>query len=94
MTLAQRVAAPANANANSVVRSIVGVQSGFRPAGAPQDAARIAPGHLGASVIALRMKSRDPLQQMPPLGTSAVDAEAVALLARWIDSLSNNPSSN
>jgi hypothetical protein len=30
------------------------------------------------------MKSRDPLQQMPPL-TSAVDAEAVALLARWID---------
>jgi len=95
MTLAQRVAAPASApDANSVVRSIVGVQSGFRPSGAPQDAARIAPGHLGASVIALRMKSRDPLQQMPPLGTSAVDAEAVALLARWIDSLSTNPSSN
>jgi hypothetical protein len=72
MTLAQRVAAPANApSANSVVQSIVGVQSGFRPSGAPQDAARIAPGHLGASVIALRMKSRDPLQQMPPLGTTA-----------------------
>ena len=91
MTLAQRVAAPANApSANSVVQSIVGVQSGFRPSGAPRDAARIAPGHLGASVIALRMKSRDPLQQMPPLGTSAVDAEAVALLARWIDGLSTN----
>ena len=58
------------------------------PAGAPRDAARIAPGHLGASVIALRMNSRDPLQQMPPLGTSAVDAEAVALLARWIEGLS------
>ena len=95
MTLAQRVAAPTSApDANSVVRSIVGVQSQFRPSGAPQDAARIAPGHLGASVIALRMKSRDPLQQMPPLGTSAVDAEAVALLGRWIEGLSLNSSSN
>jgi len=95
MTLAQRVANPVNApGANSVVRSIVGVQSQFRPAGAPQDAARIAPGHLGASVIALRMKSRDPLQQMPPLGTSAVDAEAVALLGRWIEGLSMNSSSH
>jgi hypothetical protein len=29
---------------------------------------------------------------MPPLGTSAVDAEAVALLARWIESLSTHSS--
>ena len=75
-----------------MLRSIVGVQSQFRPAGAPPDAARIAPGHLDGSVIALRMSSRDPLQQMPPLGTSAVDAEAVALLARWIESLSTHSS--
>ena len=93
MTLAQRVAAPAaDATREPVLRSIVGVQSQFRPAGAPADAARIAPGHLDASVIALRMSSRDPLQQMPPLGTSAVDAEAVALLARWIESLSTQSS--
>jgi len=85
MTLAQRVAAPASAV--GVLRSIVGIQSQYRPTGAPPNAARIAPGHLDASVIALRMKSRDPLQQMPPLGTAAVDAEAVALLARWIESL-------
>jgi hypothetical protein len=95
MTLAQRVAAPANGpGVNSVMRSIVGVQSQFRPTGAPRGAARIAPGHLGASVIAMRMNSRDPLQQMPPLGTAAVDAEAVALLARWIEGLSENSSSN
>ncbi len=96
MTLAQRVsAAPAQetTHANQVLSSIVGVQSQFRPRGAPQNAARIVPGHLDASVIALRMNSRDPLQQMPPLGTSAVDAEALALLSRWIESLSN-PSSN
>jgi mono/diheme cytochrome c family protein len=83
MTLAQRVAASPNA----VQRSIVGVQSQFRAPGAPADAARVAPGHLGASVIALRMRSRDPLQQMPPLGTQAVDAEALALIGRWIEDL-------
>ncbi len=94
MTLAQRVAAPAAdaPSSNNVLSSIVGRQSQFRPAGAPRDAARIAPGHLDGSVIALRMSSRDPLQQMPPLGTSAVDAEAVALLARWIESLSTQSS--
>ncbi len=35
----------------------------------------------------LRMNSRDPLQQMPPLGTVAVDAGALALLQRWIEGL-------
>ena len=93
MTLAQRVSvAPAqeDTHANQVLSSIIGVQSQFRPRGAPQNAARIVPGHREASVIALRMGSRDPLQQMPPLGTSAVDAEAVALLSRWIESLSSH----
>ncbi len=87
MTLAQRVAAPSASSA--VLRSIVGVQSQFRPPSAPAAETRIAPGHLDASVIAVRMNSRDPLQQMPPLGTSAVDAEAVALLKRWIEGLPN-----
>lgn len=86
MTLAQRVAAPAP---DAVLRSIVGVQSQFVPAGAPVGAVRLAPGHLGASVIAARMSSRDPLEQMPPLGTSAVDRDAVALLARWIENFSD-----
>jgi mono/diheme cytochrome c family protein len=91
MTLAQRVAAPAP---DAVLRSIVGVQSQFVPAGAPAGALRLAPGHLGASVIAARMSSRNPLEQMPPLGTSAVDRDAVALVARWIESLPVHSSSN
>ena len=82
MTLAQRVARP-----SPVLHSIVGVQSQFVPAGVPADAARISPGHAAASVIAARMRSRDPIEQMPPLGTTAVDADALALLARWIDGL-------
>jgi hypothetical protein len=82
MTLAQRVGKP-----SPVLNSIVGVQSQFQPAGAPADAARVAPGDAADSVIAARMRSRNPLEQMPPLGTAAVDDEAVALLARWIDGL-------
>jgi hypothetical protein len=84
MTLAQRVGAPAP---GAVLRSIVNVQSQFLPAGVPADAARVAPGRSADSVIAARMRSRNPIEQMPPLGTSAVDTEAVALVARWIESL-------
>jgi hypothetical protein len=85
MTLAQRVAAPTSASA--VLESIVGVESQFHARGAPAGAPRIAPGHEATSVIALRMASRDPLQRMPPLGSTAIDAEAVRLIGRWIESL-------
>lgn len=85
MTLAQRVAAPASAA--DVLKSIVGVESQFHARGAPAGASRIAPGHEATSVIALRMASRDPLQQMPPLGTTAIDAQAMRLIGRWIESL-------
>jgi hypothetical protein len=87
LTLAQRVARP-----SPVLDSIVGVRSQFVPPGAPPDAVRLAPGHLGASVIAARMSSRDPLQQMPPLGTTVVDTEALALVARWIEDFPNHSS--
>lgn len=82
MNLAQRVESP-----GGVLNSIVGVESSFRPRGAPDRAARVAAGHEATSVIALRMASRDPVQQMPPLGTLAIDTEALRLVARWIDSL-------
>jgi len=86
MTLAQRVGSPTSAS--TVLDSIVGVESQFHPRGAPSGAARIAAGHEATSVIALRMATRDPLQQMPPLGTTAIDAEAIGLIGRWIESLS------
>ncbi len=88
MTLAQRVATPDSAG--DVLRSIVGVESQFQPRGASADARRIAAGHEATSVIALRMASRDPLQQMPPLGTVAIDTEAMRLIGRWIESLPNH----
>jgi hypothetical protein len=49
--------------------------------------ARIAPGQPDQSGLLQRMASRHAALQMPPLGTSLVDDEAVALLRRWISEL-------
>ncbi len=76
-----------NAAPDAVRRSIGNVPSQLRAGDAPPGTPRIQPGHVSTSVLALRMRSRDPLQQMPPLGTSLVDAEAMALLAEWIAGL-------
>jgi hypothetical protein len=82
LSLAQRVAT--NASPDSVMRSVVAVPSQFRLAGAT---ARVVPGQPDASVLALRMRSRETTRQMPPLGTSDVDLEAMTLIGRWIKSL-------
>jgi hypothetical protein len=83
MSMAQRVSA--KSPADSVMRSLAGVTSQFR---VPGGAARVAPGHPESSVVALRMQSRDTRTQMPPLGTSEVDVEAMSLIGQWIESLS------
>ena len=85
LDLSQRV----TGSAADVLRTLVGVPSQVRAPQAPVGTPRIAPGHFSASALAIRMRSRDPLQQMPPLGTTQVDAEALALLAAWVDGLSN-----
>jgi uncharacterized repeat protein (TIGR03806 family) len=50
------------------------------------DARLIAPGHPERSVLLKRIGTRGP-NQMPPLATHRVDAEAVALLREWIASM-------
>jgi hypothetical protein len=57
----------------------------YRPAGAAV-ASILAPGDDGESLLVRRLATRDPLLQMPPLGTRAVDGEALALVAEWIRS--------
>ena len=74
----------ADAADNAALRTTIARTSGFVPPGAAADAARIVPGAPEHSVLALRMKSRDPLVQMPPLGTSLADSEGLALVERWI----------
>jgi hypothetical protein len=45
---------------------------------------RVRPGEPEQSLMTLRMASRNPLQQMPPLGTKLVDQKALALIRYWI----------
>ena len=44
----------------------------------------LSPGHPERSALLHRMGSRDPIAQMPPLGTVRVDQAAVDHLRRWI----------
>jgi hypothetical protein len=56
---------------------------------------RIEPGDPANSQILQRLSTRDPLAQMPPLGTRLVDREAVELLKAWIrDDLGSRSASN
>jgi hypothetical protein len=76
LVLAQSATGGAN-----VASSLLGARSRYRVAAA---AALIAPGRPGASLLALRMRSRDPQIQMPPLGTQQPDHDALELIERWI----------
>jgi hypothetical protein len=57
----------------------------LRPVGGAE--VRVDPGKPEHSVLFRRMSARDPLDQMPPLGTEKPDREALALVERWIHSL-------
>lgn len=66
------------------VRTTFAQPSHFQSAQYPTIRDRIRPGQPDASMLVARMASRHPVLQMPPLGSRLVDAEAVALLRRWI----------
>jgi hypothetical protein len=83
LTLAQRAGSSA-VDAARVLRSLLDAPSRFRGHGLGADARLVAPGRPEASVLTARMRSRNPQTQMPPLGTEMIDAQALALLERWI----------
>ncbi len=85
LVLAQGVGG--TANAVRVLRTLVGARSRYRVPGLPASAPLIEPGHPDASVLPARMRSRNPVGQMPPLGTQIPDAEALAVIERWIHNL-------
>ena len=58
--------------------------SRFQPVGTHAPARIVRPGDAAASVLPLRMRSRDPRIQMPPLGTRLPDTAGLALIERWI----------
>ncbi|MBL8862354.1 MAG: hypothetical protein JNK02_10115 [Planctomycetes bacterium] len=75
---ARRRAAPA-------IRSTLGRISRWQPL-ADASHPRVEPGVPDHSTLARRIGSRSPVAAMPPLGTRAVDADAVALIRAWIES--------
>jgi len=50
----------------------------------------VTPGAPELSAILVRMKSRRPSSQMPPLGTVLHDKEAIALVSEWIEGLTQD----
>jgi hypothetical protein len=68
--------------AAAVRATTIGRASRFAPA-----RARIAPHAPEASVVVERMRARDPVTQMPPLGSQLVDREGVELVSAWIAEL-------
>jgi hypothetical protein len=84
VVLAQSASEPNSVSA--VLRSLVGASSRFRAPGTQHTMQLVTPGASQASLLAFRMRSRDPRVQMPPLGTDVPDSEALALIERWIDS--------
>jgi len=88
LTLAQRAADPA-ASRREVLQSVLDRHGRY---GQSDDAvvdAIVAPGLPDRSLLIARMRSRQPHLQMPPLGTSAPDTQALELLHRWIGELTH-----
>jgi hypothetical protein len=82
LSLAQETSAAASVA--RALNSMINQSSRYRPRAAPTATQRIVPGQSVLSVLALRMRSRNPLMQMPPIGTQLADAEGLALVERWI----------
>jgi hypothetical protein len=71
----------------SILRSLVGVPARYRPHGMRAGAPLLDASRPETSVLAARMRSRNALAQMPPLGTQLVDNESLDLIERWIRQL-------
>ena len=65
----------------------VGAPSRYRPPDERSGLARIAPGLPDRSALLYRISTRNPAEQMPPIGTHLVDEEAVRLVRTWIEEL-------
>ncbi len=83
LTLAQTAADP-QASASAALASTLAAPSRYTPPGNSGTAQIVVPGDAGASVLLQRLQSRQPQQQMPPLGTQLPDPEGLALVQRWI----------
>jgi cytochrome c553 len=75
-------------DADDVARGLVGQVTKWQVPGAPEGhSVLIDPAALERSALLVRMRSRSPSSQMPPLGTVIRDTVALELLTQWAASL-------
>lgn len=73
------------ADGDAVARSLVGRPSKWQVPGLTDgETVLVHPGSPEASAMLVRMRSRAPSSQMPPLGTVVRDEQAVEAITRWI----------
>lgn len=70
-----------------VARLLARVTAWDLPGREPGSSSVITPGAPDLSVLLVRMRSRRPSTQMPPLGTVVPDREALELITKWIATL-------
>ena len=70
----------------------VGKPSHYHPTGTSIDV-HIVPGNPDASLVMARISNRGNVRQMPPMDSHLADADAIALLSRWIRELAATPAS-
>lgn len=72
-------------DADAVARSLLGQRTRWQvPGDVDGQSVLIHPGVPERSAIYMRMRSRSPSSQMPPLGTTVRDQSAVDAVARWV----------
>jgi hypothetical protein len=82
LSLLQQATAPGE-SAERTLKSLLGHSSRFRPHDG-KAVQRVVAGSQEASVLAVRMKTDNPMARMPPLGVRLADEEGIALIERWI----------
>jgi hypothetical protein len=69
---------------DAVARSLIGAQTRWQAPGRSEGTVLVDPVSPDASALLLRMSSRRPSSQMPPIGTVVRDQEAIEAVTEWI----------
>ena len=84
--LSLRASITANNGAEQpTMRTAVGVKSKFQIRDVTADhCLRLAPGDIERSAVVVRMRARDGMSQMPPMGSKLADGAALKLISDWV----------
>lgn len=70
---------------DAIARALLGQATAWQVPGQPEGSSlMLNPAAPDVSAMLVRMKSRRPSSQMPPLGTNLRDKEAIAAISKWV----------